>query len=127
VIATPASRRTSDALPLGRFPGESRARGGHPAAAARAVAAGHPGDVLAALVGVALTAVLLAVTLVIVATAAGAQTTTTPGVPAPPAGSDEAFNAGGIVFLVVSAVLIIGALTLYLRHRPARVADRPGA
>jgi hypothetical protein len=38
-----------------------------------------------------------------------------------PAGDPDPLNAGGVVFLFVSAVIAGGALILYLRHRPARV------
>ena len=61
-------------------------------------------------------AVVLVATVVVPAAAATAQTSTSlrAGAPTEP----DPLNAGGIVFLAVSAVLFGGALLLYLRHRP---------
>jgi hypothetical protein len=50
--------------------------------------------------------------------AATAQPATTVPVGSPPAADPDPLNAGGVVFLGVSAVLFGGALLLYLRHRP---------
>lgn len=61
-------------------------------------------------------AVVIAATVVVPAAVAAAQTSTS--LPAGPPTEPDPLNAGGIVFLVVSAVLFGGALLLYLRHRP---------
>jgi hypothetical protein len=58
-----------------------------------------------------------------VGAAAGAQPVPRPGDPPPAVSPDDAegvSNAGGVVFLAVSAVIIGGAVILYLRHRPSR-------
>jgi hypothetical protein len=57
----------------------------------------------------------------VLAAPAGAQTapTTLAGVPGP-ASDPGAFSTGGIVFLVVAAIIAGGAGILYLRHRPPR-------
>jgi hypothetical protein len=54
--------------------------------------------------------------LLLPAAAATAQPATTVPVGASP--DPDPLNAGGVVFLGVSAVLFGGALLLYLRHRP---------
>jgi hypothetical protein len=54
--------------------------------------------------------------------AALAQTTTSYTTNATPIAKDaDPLNAGGLVFLFVSAVIFGGALILYLRHRQPRV------
>jgi hypothetical protein len=60
-------------------------------------------------------------TLVATTTAAWSQAATTVATSTAPPGDPDPLNAGGIVFLGVSAVVFGGALLLYLRHRRPRV------
>jgi hypothetical protein len=48
---------------------------------------------------------------------AGAQTSTPPGSTVPLTADPSAFNAGGLVFFFVVAVVVAGAALLYLRNR----------
>ena len=61
-------------------------------------------------------AAVLTAAVLLPAAAATAQPSTTVPVGAPQ--DPDPLNAGGVVFLGVSAVLFGGALLLYLRHRP---------
>jgi hypothetical protein len=47
--------------------------------------------------------------------------TTVPATSPVPYQEPDPLNAGGVVFLFVSAVILGGALLLYLRHRRPRV------
>jgi hypothetical protein len=71
----------------------------------------------------AVVAAAAAVVTMIVATtaAAWAQASTTVATSTAPPGDPDPLNAGGIVFLGVSAIVFGGALLLYLRHRRPRV------
>jgi hypothetical protein len=57
---------------------------------------------------------------------AGAQTTTLPAPPTTLPAENPGSTAAGIVFFGVTAVIILGALILYLRNRRPKVPD-PGA
>jgi hypothetical protein len=69
------------------------------------------------------TAAAVVATLAATTAAAWAQASTTAATSTAPPGDPDPLNAGGIVFLGVSAVLFGGALLLYLRHRQPRVRN----
>jgi hypothetical protein len=62
---------------------------------------------------------IAAVILLPAAAYAQAPATAPPGLRSAPAGPGP--NVGGVVFLVVSAIIVGGAIVLYLRHRRPRV------
>jgi glycerol-3-phosphate acyltransferase PlsY len=68
---------------------------------------------------VSMVALAVVTVTVALAAAASAQTATTVTNVVPISQQEpDPLNAGGVVFLFVSAVLFGGALLLYLRHRP---------
>jgi hypothetical protein len=71
-------------------------------------------------------AVVLVVAATLAATPAGAQTTSLPTPPTTLPAENPGSTAAGVVFFGVTAVMIVGALILYLRNRRPKVAS-PGA
>ena len=71
-------------------------------------------------------AAVVAVTWLAAAGPAGAQTTSLPTPPTTLPAENPGSTAAGIVFFGVTAVIIVGALVLYLRNRRPRVPG-PGA